>query len=312
MQVVPDYYKEFRCIAGACRHSCCIGWEIDVDPDSLAFYEGVPGEFGRRLRAGISREGAPHFILGEGERCPFLNRENLCDLILTLGEAHLCGICAEHPRFHNRLPGRVESGLGLCCEEAARLILSRSAPAVLEYSGEDDTDDPVVELRDEMIARLQDRRLPIPERVGGMLALFGLPRPHADLGRWADFLLGLERLDDAWGVLLQRLQKGWRTADYAGFDAYMQHRQTEYEQFLVYLLYRHAANAADGDDFAARVRFAAFGHQLLRALGAVLWTEEGRFSFEQQAELARLFSSELEYSEENLDALLDELVWQGA
>ena len=43
----------------------------------------------------------------------------------------------------------------------------------------------------------------------------------------------------------------------------------------------------------------------------MLWTEQGRFDFEDQAELARLFSSELEYSEENLDALLDELVPAG-
>ena len=29
--IVPDYYKEFSCIADHCRHSCCIGWEIDID-----------------------------------------------------------------------------------------------------------------------------------------------------------------------------------------------------------------------------------------------------------------------------------------
>lgn len=27
----PDYYDRFRCIAGACKDSCCIGWEIDID-----------------------------------------------------------------------------------------------------------------------------------------------------------------------------------------------------------------------------------------------------------------------------------------
>ena len=123
--VFPDYYKDFRCIAGDCRHSCCIGWEIDIDEDSLAFFESVPGEFGDRLRQNISKYGDAHFVLGEGERCPFLNRDNLCDIILTLGEEHICGICTDHPRFRNELPGRVETGLGLCCEEAARLILSK-------------------------------------------------------------------------------------------------------------------------------------------------------------------------------------------
>ena len=35
--------------------------------------------------------------------------------------------------------------------------------------------------------------------------------------------------------------------------------------------------------------------------------EKEVFTFEEQMELARLFSSELEYSEENMDLLLDEL-----
>lgn len=34
--VVPSYYKDFRCIAGDCRHTCCVGWEIGVDEDSAA------------------------------------------------------------------------------------------------------------------------------------------------------------------------------------------------------------------------------------------------------------------------------------
>ena len=82
LEVFPDYYKDFRCTAGACRHSCCIGWEIDIDPDKLDRYLTLPGPLGDRLRANISLVGEPHFILGPEERCPFLNDRNLCDLIL--------------------------------------------------------------------------------------------------------------------------------------------------------------------------------------------------------------------------------------
>ena len=35
----PTYYKNFKCIADACEHSCCIGWEIDIDPEALEKYE---------------------------------------------------------------------------------------------------------------------------------------------------------------------------------------------------------------------------------------------------------------------------------
>lgn len=44
----PAYYKAFRCIGSDCTENCCIGWEIDVDEDSLAYYETVPGDFGER------------------------------------------------------------------------------------------------------------------------------------------------------------------------------------------------------------------------------------------------------------------------
>ena len=29
----PKYYQQFHCIADKCKHSCCIGWEIDIDKD---------------------------------------------------------------------------------------------------------------------------------------------------------------------------------------------------------------------------------------------------------------------------------------
>ncbi len=31
----PVYYQKFSCLAGECRHSCCVGWEIDVDKKAL-------------------------------------------------------------------------------------------------------------------------------------------------------------------------------------------------------------------------------------------------------------------------------------
>ena len=131
LHVFPDYYQAFRCVGGSCRHNCCIGWEIDIDPDSAARYAALAGPLGDRLRKNICLEDTPHFILGQEDRCPFLNDRNLCDLILDLGEASLCQICTDHPRFHNELPGRLETGLGLCCEEAGRLILGKSTPTLL-------------------------------------------------------------------------------------------------------------------------------------------------------------------------------------
>ncbi|MBQ1264646.1 MAG: flagellin lysine-N-methylase [Oscillospiraceae bacterium] len=130
--IVPDYYKDFRCIADACRHTCCVGWEIDIDEDSLKRFEQDA-----EICAHIDHSDIPHFRLLDGERCPFLNGDNLCDLILKHGEGILCQICRDHPRFRNFWADRVEMGLGLVCEEAARLILTAPTPLRLEILSDD-------------------------------------------------------------------------------------------------------------------------------------------------------------------------------
>ena len=309
LTIHPHYYDTFRCIAGACRHSCCIGWEIDIDADTAAVYQAVPGSFGDRLRREISDDDPPHFCLGEGERCPFLNKDNLCDIILTLGEDKLCTICTEHPRFHNELPGRIESGLGFCCEEAARLILSDPQPMLLLADGTDDVSDPIIALRDEVIALLQDRTRTIPQRINDMLARCGTSMPQYTLGDWVREFLALERLDALWTDRLEELEQT-QYASSAAFDAYMAERQTEYEQLLVYFVYRHMANAPDEAEAAARACFACLAYTMIHALGAIQYEKTGAFSFDDQTELCRLYSSEIEYSQDNTDALLD-LVYQG-
>ena len=129
--IFPKYYPEFRCIADKCRHSCCIGWEIDIDPATREKYRYVSGKFGQRLNGAIQVGEVSSFRLGEGERCPMLNANGLCDLITELGEGMLCQICADHPRFRSYFSDRTELGLGLCCEEAARLVLTQTAPMTL-------------------------------------------------------------------------------------------------------------------------------------------------------------------------------------
>ena len=113
----PDYYKDFHCIADKCRHTCCAGWEIDVDDDALERFLSDPSI-------------APHIsgnsiTLDSSERCPFLREDGLCTMILEHGEDFLCDICTEHPRFYNEYEDCTEGGIGLVCEEACRLIIEK-------------------------------------------------------------------------------------------------------------------------------------------------------------------------------------------
>ena len=115
-EMYPAYYEAFRCTAGACRHNCCIGWEIDIDGKSAERYAALPGAFGERVRAAVEPGEPPHFRLDTAGRCAMLRDDDLCELQRTLGESALCNICRDHPRYRVFLPGRTEIGLGLCCD----------------------------------------------------------------------------------------------------------------------------------------------------------------------------------------------------
>ena len=301
-EVYPSYYQKFKCIGKKCRHNCCIGWEIDIDSDTYEYYKTVGGEMGTRLAKNIDNSGAPHFILGENERCPFLNKNNLCDIIIELGEEHICDICTAHPRFKNEIPGRLEIGIGLTCEEAARIILTEKEKVTL--CGATDTDDEIIILRDKVIYTLQNRKKPIEMRISDMLALTSATFPEKSICEWRDVFISLERLDEKWTTLLEMLDEG---IEYGDFDRYMKSRETEYEQLLVYFIYRHFANAPDMYEAAARASFAALAYTMIHELGAALFAKNGSFSIDDHIELCRMFSSEIEYSDENIYILLDEL-----
>ncbi len=297
LTVYPNYYPAFRCIAGACRHSCCIGWEIDIDEETLQTYKKMPGPLGERLRENISHDDPPHFVLGKQDRCPFLNQDNLCDLILTGGEALLCQICDDHPRFRNFLPGRTEIGLGLCCEGAAQLILSQTEPMTLVTEGQAEASDTdaqrLLELRRQAFAIVQDRNLSIDRRMDRLLLLCGALEPGHP-AQWADIFLELERLDEGWTPMMEKLAaEGEKTPIPAVSDV-------EWEQLLTYFLYRHFLTAYEDGDVGSKAGFAVLSVRLLRCL-------KGLYPEMELAELARMYSAEVEYSTENLDILFSEL-----
>ena len=122
--LAPKYYLDFSCIAYQCKHSCCIGWEIDVDEKTMKKYSSLEGEYSENIRNSIEIEDTPHFKLAENERCPHLNEKGLCNIILNCGEDCLCDICREHPRFYNFTNAGKEVGVGMSCEAACKLILN--------------------------------------------------------------------------------------------------------------------------------------------------------------------------------------------
>ena len=311
--IKPNFYDAFHCTAAACSDTCCAGWEIDVDPDTVEYYENLEGELGDRLREELCDlpDGTVCFRLGENERCPFLDDDNLCELILKLGDDALCEICREHPRFYEELGGRVEMGVGLCCEEAARLILTKKEKTALVVTGEgtlDEEETALLMLREKLFDAAQDRGEPLKRRMERILSLCGAHMPDISFVQWADCYLSLERMDESWTELLASLRTHADALPLDEFAAHMKTRETEYEQLLVYFLYRHVPEALDDGDVSSKAAFAVASVRLLFALGALHFLLHGDFTVEDQIALCRLYSAEVEYSDDNMEALFDALM----
>ena len=319
----PNYYTKFRCIAAACRHSCCVGWEIDVDADALARYDTVQGRMGERLRACIDREADPPcFILSEDERCPFLSESGLCDLICELGEDSLCHICADHPRFRNILPDRVELGLGLCCEAAAKLILEQTEPfSVVELSpdwaarerhaheeGErlDDLTASLIAHREALLPLLCDRSRPLSDRICHVFEKCDIHLTESETNTFKSYasiaarLRDMERLDPAWDACLDTLEALPEDplTELDGED------DVAYENLICYFLYRYMTADATYWPDAHRIRtaFAALCTVIVHAIHRATGGKDPA----SLCEIARMFSCEIEYSEENLETLMSE------
>lgn len=460
----PDYFDRFRCTASACSDNCCIGWEIDIDEDTAGRYKNVSGELGKKLREMISWPGGeeiqtgevqagespsdrelPHFILQE-ERCPFLDQDNLCEIIRESGEESLCDICREHPRYYEWFDGLTEKGVGLCCEEAAGLILESSKKAEfvteLEVKPSQEANllqeveplqegkrwDPLLTgllaARETAFQLLQNRGIPLNERLAlylmfsediqdylSIYADYQETPPQEDSGEadtggqageqtrgqartqtraktevqavgevraqtaerirevaeeYGDpefvsgllkdcredgesgsgnksrenekgeperllrekegnivvaadryrtilqFLRTLEPVSEQWPELLGRLEGELESvlAKQEEFSAYFKEREYQYEHLAVYFTYRYYLKSCFDCDLLSRAVFTVVSVLVIRLLDMEKYAGSGVMTAEEQIEIVRYYSRELEYSLENLEAFSDE-VWEG-
>lgn len=134
INVYPDFYKDFHCLAGACPDTCCKGWDIVIDPDTAKRYEAIPGSLGIALRKAMTTDEDGDLIIrmGEDGYCPLLTKEKLCRVQMELGVDGPCGTCQKFPRLTQDYGKFIEHGLTIACPEAARLILTHKGPWKME------------------------------------------------------------------------------------------------------------------------------------------------------------------------------------
>ena len=294
----PTYYGRFKCIADKCQNSCCVDWEIDIDDISYEKYRSAGGA----LAGSITEcDSARCFALTDGGRCPHLREDGLCNIIINYGEEYLTDICREHPRFYHLIGDRAEVGIGLVCEEAARIIITDTEPFSLRYAGERDSsaqgsDYITLAQREGIISTVVDASGSTDSKIEELVRKYSLNTDMHTVPEWLEILSGLEILDEKWGKLIAEALCLPQIHSAAAFDR-------SFENLLVYFLFRHASLAESKENMRAVVAFSILGVEIIK----YLFVRSEKCDIDTLVSLTRLYSSEIEYSEDNTAELIFEL-----
>jgi len=316
---MPTYAEAFRCLAGDCPHSCCIGWEVVLDEERTALYETVEGRLGERLRTAmtVDAEGDVCFPL-RGGRCPFLNGQNLCDIHCALGPEATSVTCQEHPRFLEDYGSFREVTFSASCPEANRLLLAGTEPLAFTETEDDEPCEEgdcwlpfLLPVRQRMMALLADREICIHQRLGRFLRFAEAAQERLDGERVEELpaLAGFwEAAETAEPVLtgfaalaeLEVLEPDWRQvlaqAEAAEAAAVPEELL---ERIAGYFSFRYLLKCVNDGDLLSRARLCVFCLLAVERIAAVCGLSEA----------LRRFSREVEHSEPNVEALLEALAW---
>ncbi len=329
--VMPSYCKNFKCTASECKDNCCIGWEIDIDEETKAFYDSVTGSFKDKLSNGIADGETPCFKL-KNERCAFLNGNNLCEIYINLGSEHLCQICRDHPRYYEWFEDRIEGGIGLCCEEAARLILSFDKPFSLFESEKEDEPffdydefchDDLVFARNKIFETLENDELSLIEKLYTAFAfgtyVYGVnngddpafvpyesyypkgKKENFDIRNLLCSLKNFEEIDPSWGEVVSCL---CNSADEikALLPELIKDEKVEraIKNISIYFFWRYFLKYLFESDYINTPYLCVFSVVVILCLFALEKLKNKSADFESLINCAKYYSKQMEYSEENL------------
>lgn len=331
----PTYFNEFHCIADKCKDCCCIGWEIDIDKKSADLYKNVPGEFGEKLRKSIDFGSPSHFALNDKNRCPLLNNKNLCEVYIQLGEDKMCDICTEHPRYYEWFNNLKEGGIGLCCEEAGRIILSQNQPFTtiekeIPFEDADTYDielfDYLLNCRSKIISHIENNEKNFNLKIRNILwyaytiqldidndmlddeEIFDIiDYEKKDITPILNFYTTLDPLNPDWMPYLKHSILTYNNSQNSLHDFEKQNPQLNnyLQNIAIYFIWRYFLKATFDKDVLSKVEFIAISIALIKILFFCQWLENKTLTLEDCIEIVKNFSKEIEYSEDNLQKIED-------
>lgn len=291
----PSFYKDFKCIAGACPDSCCQGWEVDADEKSLEYYKTISGEIRERIDSVLTHDefGNTIFRLANKKRCPFLNEENLCDMHIAIGGEHTPYTCRTFPRFINDFGGTEEMGISFSCPVASDMMFNLKDKMIFTEEINDrlpelneidaQTYFHLVKARKKAYDIAQNRDKSIKERLIDLLE-FG-KETQKDLDEYIegnddidffDVFKNPEVINEEW---VEKVKNG-KEKEIAN--------ETFNEQIIMYFLFKYFLGAVYDYDIMSKIKMAVVGVLIVTYFGEESW-------------VIHLWSKETEHSQYNMD-----------
>lgn len=294
--VKPTFYKNFKCIAGDCPDSCCQGWEVDADSDSLEYYKTLDNslEIKKRIDSVLSKDEFDNtiFTLAPKKRCPFLNDENLCDMHIAIGGEHTPYTCRTFPRFIYDFGATREIGISFSCPVASDMMYNTE---YFDFETEVNSDLPTLndidaekyfllyKGRAEAYKIAKDKNKSIRERLNDLLDLGVLLQeklfPYDEGGddiAFFDVFKNPELINPEWKEKVENF-----------FLKQVSDAQSN-ENILMYFLYKYLMQAVYDDDALSKIKMAVIGVLINTYFGEDSWT-------------IHLWSKETEHSQYNMD-----------
>lgn len=294
--VKPTFYKNFKCIAGDCPDSCCQGWEVDADSDSLEYYKTLDNslEIKKRIDSVLSKDEFDNtiFTLAPKKRCPFLNDENLCDMHIAIGDEHTPYTCRTFPRFIYDFGATREIGISFSCPVASDMMYNTES---FDFETEVNSDLPTLndidaekyfllyKGRAEAYKIAKDKNKSIRERLNDLLDLGALLQeklfPYDEGGddiAFFDVFKNPELINPEWKEKVEN------------FSLKQVSDTQSNENILMYFLYKYLMQAVYDDDALSKIKMAVLGVLINTYFGEDSWT-------------VHLWSKETEHSQYNMD-----------
>lgn len=121
--LAPDFYSRFQCTADKCSYTCCIGWGIIIDDETYKKYVKNEDKLGICANDWLEKKDGKIWVKKQHERCPMLNDQGLCNIVLKLGPEYLSDTCTIYPRVFNQYGFVSEINLKLSCPEVVKLLM---------------------------------------------------------------------------------------------------------------------------------------------------------------------------------------------